>query len=120
MKYVVIAVAAICMPAFGQETAPAIAGCSPPVAPAQVILDMPSPPANPACAPNDDSDSGKCNRKEIENFNAKVDAYNKAAGPALEKLNAYEAELQRYKFAVNEYANCEISRLNKLIMKTRG
>lgn len=118
MKYALIAAAAVCMPAFGQETAPAIAACSPPLAPAQVIVDMPSPPANPACAPNDDSDSGKCSRRVIEDFNAKVDAYNKAVGPALEKLNAYQAELERYRFAVNEYANCEISRLNKLVAKT--
>jgi hypothetical protein len=89
--------------------------CAAPTAPpAPVSLDMPPKPADPPCA-GADGNVSRCSRKQVADFNAQVDAYNKALGPANEKLGEYVLALNGYQLAVTKYANCEINRVNGLV-----
>jgi hypothetical protein len=89
--------------------------CATPTAPpAPVSLDMPPKPADPPCA-GADGNVSRCSRKQVADFNAQVDAYNKALGPANEKLGEYVLALNGYQLAVTKYANCEINRVNGLV-----
>jgi hypothetical protein len=116
MKYAIIGFLVLCPAALAQEQP---VSCTPPAAPEPLSVDMPLSPANPACAPADGVGTGTCSEKQIREYNAKVDAYNKATGPVLEKLNKYGKALADYRFAANEYHNCEVSRINDIMRRAQ-
>jgi len=116
MKRAIALLALIAAPAFAQQGAPANAAsaCQPPNPPAQVTLQLPPKPVEPACAgPN--GNISKCSKKQIADFNAQVDAFNTALGPANEKLGEYVQALSSYQLGATKYANCEINRVNALV-----
>lgn len=110
MKYAIALLALIAAPAFAQQT-PA---CQPPEPPARVTIELPPKPVDPPCAgPN--GNISRCSKKQVTEFNASVDAYNTALGPANEKLGEYVQALSSYQLATTKYANCEINRVNALV-----
>ena len=98
-------------PSFAQEAG---SNCTAPTAPAPIALEMPPKPVDPSCA-GADGNVSRCSRKQVADFNAQVDAYNKALGPANEKLGEYVLALNGYQLAVTKYANCEINRVNAMV-----
>ena len=117
MRYAIAALlACAAVPAFAQETpAPVVSSaCQAPTPPALVTVEMPPKPVDPSCAgPN--GNISKCSRKQVADFNASVDTYNNALGPANEKLSAYVQTLNSYSLAATKYVNCEIKRVNDLL-----
>lgn len=110
MKHAIAALALalvhVVAPAFAQEV---VTPCKAPEAPpTPATIQMPPKPVDPPCG-------DRCTRKQINDFNAQVDAYNRALGPANVTLGEYVLALNGYQLSVTKYANCEINRVNALV-----
>ncbi len=99
--------------AHSQEGAAAPASeCVMATPPAKVTIHPPVEPAKPACAA-----INKCSKQVAEKFNAEIVFYNNAIAKANEALGDYVEKLNDYARGAGRYSNCEITRLNNLMVK---
>jgi hypothetical protein len=102
--------AAPILPSHAQEAAAEECVVSSP--PPRLLITLPVEPAKPACATK-----GVCSKAVADKFNAEVVVFNSAMMKANEAAGQYVDKLNAYMRDANRYANCEIQRLNSVMVK---
>lgn len=99
-------------PPGGEEPAAATAECTPAAPPGPLTVTMPTAVKRPACA-----DKGNCSKAVADQFNASVMAYNRSMSRINDATAEYVDALNSYTRAAGRYAQCEIERLNEIVLK---
>jgi hypothetical protein len=100
----------------GSSASSASAGvCTAPAAPpVWSPAPLPHKAAVPSCL-NLTTHTTTCSKAVLDHYNAAVQARNDALREAINQTNAYLATLNRFTRDANDYNNCEVDRLNKLL-----
>lgn len=99
-------------PPRAEEPATAVAECTPAQPPGRLMVTMPTAAKRPACA-----DRGNCSKTVADQFNASIIAHNKSMSRINEATAEYVDALNDYARAAGRYAQCEIDRLNEVVLR---
>ena len=96
--------------ALGLAVAPGVASaqaCTPPAPPpTRPLIVFPTEPAPPSCV-NVGAGTHRCTGKVLNDYNAKIDAFNERQQAAVDQINKYTKSLRDYLNSASDFAECE-------------